>query len=171
MVDTLMSEQKFTTIMGIDPGLAVTGYGVLRSDGRKHQLIDAHYLKTNAKQSHFDRLHYIFIEINALLERYQPTEIAIENQFVSQNVKSAISVAEARTVAVLAASINKINIFSYAPTEIKESVTGYGRADKQQVYDMVAMLVDLNEANLKYDTTDAIAIALTRISEWRYIDA
>ena len=160
MVEVLMSEKKFITIMGIDPGLAVTGYGILRSDGREHQLIDAHYLKTNT-----------FIEINGLMERYQPTEVAIENQFVSQNVKSAISVAEARTVAVLAASINKINIFSYAPTEIKESVTGYGRADKQQVYDMVAMLVDLNSATLKYDTTDAIAIALTRISEWRYINA
>ena len=97
---------------------------------------------------------------------YHPKEIAIESQFVSKNVRSAISVAEARTVAILAASIHEIDIFTYAPTEIKEAITGYGKADKQQVLEMVQALVPINEKKLMYDTSDAIAIALTRIHEW-----
>ena len=161
-----ISKGNFLTVMGIDPGLATTGYGIIRSNGRDHELIHAHYLKTSAKVDHFDRLHYIFNEINSLMVEYKPAEIAIESQFVSQNVRSAISVAEARTVAILAASMHGIDIFSYAPTEIKESITGYGKADKQQVLEMVQALITIDAKKLLYDTTDAIAIALTRIHEW-----
>ncbi|MAX11468.1 MAG: crossover junction endodeoxyribonuclease RuvC [Chloroflexi bacterium] len=159
-------QENFITVMGIDPGLATTGYGIIRSNGREHEILKAHYLKTSPKVDHFERLHYIFTEINNLMIEYHPKEIAIESQFVSKNVRSAISVAEARTVAILAASMHEIDIFSYAPTEIKESITGYGKADKQQVLEMVQALVPINEKKLMYDTSDAIAIALTRIHEW-----
>ena len=159
-------QDNFITVMGIDPGLAITGYGILRSNGRDHEVLKAHYLKTSPKTNHFERLYYIFTEINNLMIQYHPNEIAIESQFVGKNVRSAISVAEARTVAMLAGSMNNIDIFSYAPTEIKEAITGYGKADKQQVLEMVQALVPINEKKLMYDTSDAIAIALTRIHEW-----
>ena len=162
-------DQNIRRIMGIDPGLAITGYAIIDSNGRTHKLVCADYIKTNSKELRADRLHYIYKNISDLMFLYKPIELAIESQFVSINVKAAISVAEARTVSSLAASMQDINIFTFAPTEVKESVTGYGRASKQQVFEMVQMLIELDNIRLQYDITDAIAIALTRISEWKYL--
>lgn len=147
-------------ILGIDPGLAIVGYGVVDAKGNNFKPIDYGCILTDKDMKFPYRLKYIYESMNQLIKKYKPDEIAIEELFFNKNVKTAIDVGHARGVEVLAAVNNDIKIYEYTPLQIKQAVSGYGRADKQQVQEMVKMLLSLKEKPKPDDAADALAVAL-----------
>lgn len=147
-------------IMGIDPGYARLGWGVIeKSSGIRS--IAYGCIETSASMKHIDRLHYIHSELSALIEKHQPKEIAVEELFFAKNAKTAIKVGEARGVILLTASQKNIPTTEYKPLEVKQAITGYGGADKTQMQRMVASLLKLASIPTPDDTADALAVALT----------
>ncbi len=147
-------------ILGIDPGIAIVGYGILEHAGNKFRVIDYGAITTPAGQKLSDRLRDIYESVNILIERHHPDQFAIEELFFNTNVKTAISVAHGRGVAILAATVQGLPVFEYTPLQVKQSVTGYGRADKAQVQRMVKTLLGLPEVPKPDDVADALAIAI-----------
>ena len=147
-------------ILGIDPGIAIVGYGVVEYDGNRFTVIDYGAVTTKAGEKLSDRLRDIFESINILIERFSPDAFAIEELFFNTNVKTAITVAHGRGVAVLAASTQNLPIFEYTPLQVKQAVVGYGRAEKKQVITMVTMFLGLSAPPKPDDTADALAIAV-----------
>ncbi len=147
-------------IIGIDPGIAIVGYGVLEYVNNKFKVIDYGAVITTPKNTMPERLEIIFHALNEIIEKYKPDAIAFEELFFNQNAKTAIVVGQARGAAVVAAQLKKINIFEYTPLQVKQAVTGYGRADKKQIQQMVKMLLNLREVPKPDDTADALAIAI-----------
>lgn len=147
-------------ILGIDPGTARIGWGVIASDGEKVESLGFGLIKTHQATSPEKRLEHIFRQISAIIISEKPDLVAIERLFFCRNATTAMSVSEARGVILLAASINKMEIAEYTPPQIKEAVTGYGRADKKQVSEMVKVILKLQEGPKIDDTTDALAVAI-----------
>ncbi len=147
-------------ILGIDPGLAIVGYGVVELNGNNFKPIDYGCILTDKDTSFPNRLKYIYESMNQLIEKYNPDEVAIEELFFNKNVKTAIAVGHARGVEILAAINNNLKIYEYTPLQIKQAVTGYGRGDKKQVQEMVKMLLSLKETPKPDDAADALAVAL-----------
>ncbi|MDO5311392.1 MAG: crossover junction endodeoxyribonuclease RuvC [Clostridia bacterium] len=147
-------------ILGIDPGYAIVGYGVLEFDGNKFKVIEYGAVTTDASMNMFDRLKSIYDDINDIIERTRPDFMAIEELFFNSNQKTAINVAQARGVLLLAAMNHSVEIFEYTPLQVKQAVAGYGRADKNQVQQMVKLLLGLKEVPKPDDTADAVAIAI-----------
>ena len=152
-------------VLGIDPGLAATGYGLIEGDTRHAHLIDYGVVRTKPSLPRAERLHLIYEGIVALLEKHRPEELAIEEPYVSKNVRSAFAIGEARAAAMIAATTYALPVFEYLPATIKASVAGYGGAPKEQVQAMVTLQLDLSETPQPLDATDALAIALTRLAE------
>ncbi len=148
-------------ILGIDPGLATMGYGLIETDGMKHKLIQYGTLKTLAKQPMPQRLRSIFNGVNQLLDIYKPEEVAFEELFFAKNVSTAIPVGMARGAALVAAAQRTEKLFEYTPMQIKQAVTGHGRAEKYQVQMMVKMLLSMEEIARPDDAADALAVAIT----------
>lgn len=147
--------------MGIDPGTAITGYGLLEvEDSFPPRLIDCGCIRTSKREKVPDRLATIYRTISKVISKYNPQEIAIEEIFFSKNVKTALSVGQARGVIILAACGEKREIFEYTPLQIKQAITGYGRARKEQVRYMIGKLLHLDQSYSPDDITDAIAVAL-----------
>lgn len=147
-------------ILGIDPGYAIVGYGVLDFDGNKFKTVDYGAITTNAGEDMFDRLKSIHDELSLIIDRFNPDCMAIEELFFNSNQKTAINVAQARGVLILAAMNRGIKIFEYTPLQVKQAVAGYGRAEKSQVQQMVKLLLGLKEVPKPDDTADAVAIAI-----------
>jgi crossover junction endodeoxyribonuclease RuvC len=153
-------------ILGIDPGTAITGYGVLRTRSlvekrnRQVEVLDYGCIRTSSTEEMPKRLRIIYQKVSEIICKYRPEEVAIEQVFFSKNSKTALSVGQARGVIMLAASSKGSKVFSYTPLEIKQTVTGYGRAKKKQVQHMVKKLVLLPEIPSPDDVSDAIAVAL-----------
>lgn len=147
-------------ILGIDPGYAIVGYGVLEFDGNKFKAIEYGAVTTDASMNMFDRLKSVYDDINEIIERTKPDFMAIEELFFNSNQKTAINVAQARGVILLAAMNHSVEIFEYTPLQVKQAVAGYGRADKNQVQQMVKLLLGLKEVPKPDDTADAVAIAI-----------
>lgn len=147
-------------ILGIDPGFAITGYSIIDYIGNKFQLNTSGAILTEAKTSFPLRLEKIYEDLVDIIEEYKPEAMSIEELFFNNNVKTAINVAQARGVILMTARIKNVDIFEYTPLQVKQAVTGYGRADKMQVQRMVKMI--LNEENLPKldDITDSMAIAI-----------
>jgi crossover junction endodeoxyribonuclease RuvC len=161
-------------VLGIDPGLAVTGYGIveeLRDRAGTGRLLAAGAIRSNTSTPRAERLARIFDGVTALIEEHEPGELAIEQSFVAHNAKSALALGEARSAAMVAASKAGLRVIEFAPTEIKESVTGWGGAPKEQVQQMVMLQLGLAEPPSPHDAADAIAVALTRLAEARLEDA
>ena len=150
-------------IFGIDPGSERTGYGCVETDGRRHRLIVCGALAAPASSSFPERLHVIHAGLAALLAECRPDCVAIENIFHAKNVRSALRLGHARGVALLAASSAGLPIVEYTPAEIKRAVVGFGRAEKQQVAQMVKLLLGLEVAPSPHDASDAIAVAICHI--------
>ena len=150
-------------IFGIDPGSERTGYGCVETDGSRHRLVVCGALAAPAKSSFPERLHVIHAGLAALLEECRPDCVAIENIFHARNVRSALKLGHARGVALLAASSARVPIAEYTPAEIKRAVVGFGRAEKQQVGQMVKILLGLDAAPSPHDAADAVAIAICHI--------
>src|ERR1051326_5513645 len=146
-------------VLGIDCGTERTGYGVIDSDGRTHSLISAGVIRTNTKSPLESRLQEISRELRGVIAGDEPRAAAVEEVFYSQNVKTALKLAHARGVALLAVAEAGITVGEYSPLEVKISVVGYGRAEKRQVQLMVRSLTGLGEAIESEDAADAIAVA------------
>lgn len=147
-------------ILGIDPGYAIVGYGVVNSDGIRFRPMEYGAVTTKAKTEFSDRLKRIFSGITAIIDQYHPDAMSIEKLYFNTNTTTAIDVAQARGVIVLAATLKGVPIFEYTPLQVKQSVTGYGRAEKKQVMEMVKQMLHLNEVPHPDDTADALALAI-----------
>ena len=147
-------------VLGIDPGLGNTGYGIVSAINNNFELIDFGVIKTNSKDKLANRLQIIFNEISQLISDHKPTIFSIEEIFYSKNVKSSLLLGHARGVAMAAASVNNILVYEYAARKIKQSLTGNGNAHKDQVQFMVKNLLKMNEAPKSNDASDALGIAL-----------
>lgn len=147
-------------ILGIDPGYAIVGYGVLDYDNNKFKTIEYGAITTPSSMNMFDRLKSIYDDLCHVIEQTKPQYMAIEELFFNSNQKTAINVAQARGVILLAAMNYNLNIFEYTPLQVKQAVAGYGRADKNQVQQMVKLLLGLSEVPKPDDTADAVAIAI-----------
>jgi crossover junction endodeoxyribonuclease RuvC len=146
-----------TKILGIDPGLSTTGYGVIESDGYAHQHIDHGHIKPKG-ETLAEKLFYIFEHVSAIVE--PGMHMAVENVFVAKNAASALKLGHARAAAIIAAKTrDKVDVFEYAPREIKQATVGYGAADKEQVRKMVCQILKLKEI-LNIDSSDALATAI-----------
>lgn len=148
-------------IIGIDPGLERCGFGVLTQNGSQILTVDYGCLYTLKSKEIPIRLAELFDKMMALLKKYSPEVLAIEDLFFNTNAKTAILVGEARGVIMLAAQKSKISVISYPPLEIKMALTGYGRADKKQIQQMVKNILHLSCLPKPDDTADALAVALT----------
>ena len=147
-------------IIGIDPGYAIVGIGVVEYVGNKFRTLEYNAITTPAGMATTERLKKIYQEMNMYLDKYNPDAVAIEELFFNSNQKTAINVAQARGVILVAVSNRNIPICEYTPLQVKQSVTGYGRADKKQIQTMVKMLLGLNAIPKPDDAADALAIAI-----------
>ena len=158
-------------ILGIDPGLATVGYGVIESENGKTKPIDYGVILTPKDASLPDRLIMIESSIIKLIEKFSPSEIAMEELFFNNNQKTAIMVAEARGVTLLTCKKYCSALFEYTPLQIKQALTGYGRADKHQIQEMVTRLLGLKKIPRHDDAADALAVALTHTQTQRFSSA
>jgi crossover junction endodeoxyribonuclease RuvC len=151
-------------IIGIDPGTGILGFGVIENSGGKAQLVDAGVIRTPVKEDDAVRLQTIYEELSDIIAQNNPTEMAVEKLFFAQNVTTAMTVAQARGVVLLAGQQAGLKIAEYTPLQIKQSLTGYGRADKKQMQEMVRVLLGLKVVPKPDDCADALAAALMHAS-------
>lgn len=149
-------------VLGIDPGTAVTGYGIIKLDGRKHIPLDYGCIRPPRKALTSHRRRLIFESLCTLIERYSPDAISIETQYVHDNIRTALTLGRTQGCAVLAGTMNDIPVFEYAPSKAKLAVTGSGRASKEQVMGMVKTLLGLPKLPAE-DAADALALALCHL--------
>ena len=148
-------------ILGIDPGLATMGYGVIEAEGQKRKVVQFGTINTRAGCPTPQRLRSIFQGVNQLLDIYAPDDVAFEELFFSKNVTTGIAVAQARGAALAAVAARTDNVYEYTPMQIKQAITGYGGADKGQMQRMVKALLGMQEIARPDDAADALAVALT----------
>ncbi len=148
------------TVIGIDPGYAIVGYGVLRYENNRFTPLDYGAITTTAGMDFNDRLLFIYNEMTLLLRKHAPEAMAIEKLFFNTNQKTAIDVAQARGVILLAARQNNVEINEYTPLQVKQSVVGYGRAEKKQVQEMTRIILGFPKVIKPDDTADALAMAI-----------
>ncbi len=147
-------------ILGIDPGLAIVGYGVIEYKSPHFKTLAHGAILTPAHTNVEDRLLEIYERLSELIRIYKPDAVAVEELFFNTNQKTVITVAEARGCILLCCKQNNVPLFEYTPLQVKQSVVGYGRADKKQVISMVKLLLKLEKAPKLDDTCDALAIAI-----------
>lgn len=158
------------TILGIDPGTVITGYGVLKSHQNKLVLLDYGAIRPSNKLPLNQRYAIIFKGINNLLDKYQPDEVSIESQFVSKNVQVAIKLGMARGVITLACTLRSIPVFEYTPRKAKQAIVGNGGASKEQVQKMLKILLNLSEIPKPEDAADALSLALCHAHQLNAIE-
>lgn len=150
-------------IFGIDPGSERTGYGCVETDGRRHHLIVCGAIAASPGHTFPERLNRIHAELSRILRTCQPDFVAVENLFHAVNVRSALKLGHARGVAMLAAVQAGCPVVEYTPAEVKRAVVGYGRAEKQQVQQMIKLLLGLRQVPAPHDAADALAVALCHL--------
>lgn len=148
-------------ILGIDPGTGILGFGVIDVDNGQARLIDAGVIRTPVKENDAVRLQTIFDELTSVIVATKPTEMSVEKLFFAQNVTTAMTVAQARGVVLLCGRQAGLVIYEYTPLQIKQALTGYGRAEKKQIQEMVRVILKLKEAPKPDDCADALAAAIT----------
>jgi len=148
-------------IIGIDPGTGILGFGVIDFHKGKSQMVDAGVIRTPVKQDDAIRLSTIFDELTDIISSTKPEIMAVEKLFFAQNVTTAMSVSQARGVVLLTGRQAGLEIFEYTPLQIKQALTGYGRADKKQIQEMVKVVLGLKEHPKPDDCADALAAAIT----------
>lgn len=147
-------------VLGIDPGLATTGYGLVRGDGQNLQAVSYGVLRTPANLSVADRLVMLHQSLTELLVKYRPQAAAVEELFFSTNARTAMVVGEARGVLLLTLAQTGLMVAEYTPLQVKQAITGYGQADKNQVQQMVRLLLALPEMPQPDDAADALAVSI-----------
>lgn len=151
-------------ILGIDPGTGILGFGVVEVTRGRPQLVDAGVIRTPVRQADALRLHTIFDELTQIIDATKPQIMSVEKLFFARNVTTAMSVSQARGVVLLCGQRAGLELFEYTPMQIKQAITGYGRADKKQIQEMVRVLLNLQETPKPDDAADALAAALTHAS-------
>lgn len=155
-------------IIGIDPGTGILGFGIIEvSKGKQPQLVDAGVIRTPVKEDDAVRLQTIFDELTDIITETKPQEMAVEKLFFAQNVTTAMTVAQARGVVLLSGRQAGLTIYEYTPLQIKQALTGYGRAEKKQIQEMVRVLLKLKTIPTPDDCADALACALTHTQTMR----
>ena len=152
-------------VLGIDPGTAVMGYGLIESRDDDIALITSGALVSPARSPIGERLSYLYNELLSIISQYQPDAVAVEQPFVAKNVRSALAIGRAQAVAILAAAIKGIPTFEYTPTQIKQRVSNYGAGSKEQVQEMVKLQLGLSQVPQPNDAADALAAAICHIRE------
>jgi len=147
-------------ILGIDPGLATTGYGLINCTGDKIELIKYGCVKTLAGGEFSIRLLKICSELNKIIKKYRPSKIAVEQIYFCKNVKTALLVGQARGAIILTAINNNLPVSDFTPLQIKQAITGYGRAEKNQIQQMLKIILKLKNIPKPDDAADALAVAI-----------
>lgn len=148
-------------IIGIDPGTGILGFGIIETGRNQNQLVDAGVIRTPAKQDDGPRLLTIFEELTDIIIQTKPTVMSVEKLFFAQNITTAMTVSQARGVVILCGQQAGLTIFEYTPLQIKQALTGYGRADKKQMQEMVRVVLHLQDIPRPDDCADALAAAIT----------
>ncbi len=148
------------TILGIDPGFAITGYGVVDYTGNKLKPIDYGVVSTDKSELFSSRLTSIYDTLTFIIDKYHPDCMAIEELFFNNNAKTAIMAAHGRGVAMLACTMKGLPCYEYTPLQVKQNIAGYGRAEKRQVQQMVKIILNLDSIPKPDDAADALAIAI-----------
>lgn len=151
-------------ILGIDPGIADTGFGVIRDAGGQIMALTYGSIKTSPKDDLITRLEKLYIELDKIIKKYNPDIVAIEELFFNKNVKTALIVGQARGVVLLTVKQNKLSIIEFTPSQVKQAVSTYGRATKKQVQRMVKLLLHLDSIPQPDDAADALAIAMCALN-------
>jgi crossover junction endodeoxyribonuclease RuvC len=152
-------------ILGIDPGTVIMGYGLIECEGSETALVDYGAIAVPDKLKSGERLNYLYKELLKVIKRHRPDIAAIETPFVAKNVKSALAIGRAQAIALLAAASQKVPAFEYSPAQVKLRVASYGASSKEQVQEMVRLLLGLEEAPQPNDAADALAVALCHVQE------
>lgn len=147
-------------ILGIDPGYAIVGYGVVKYEGNKFTPIKYGAITTPAGMPFVKRLDKIFCDMSSFFQEYKIDAMSIEKLFFNTNTTTAIDVAQARGVIVLSAERHGVSVFEYTPLQVKQAVTGYGRAEKKQIQEMTRIMLGLQSVPKPDDTADALALAI-----------
>jgi crossover junction endodeoxyribonuclease RuvC len=147
-------------ILGIDPGSETTGWGVVEGDGHRYRLVEYGTVKASPRERFAARLLKIYLGLEAIIERLQPDVCAIEEAFYANNVKVALKLGQVRGVALLVAERASLEIQEYSPRLVKQTVVGYGNAEKHQVQEMVRVLLSLESVPEPHDAADALALAI-----------
>ena len=154
-------------ILGIDPGTAVTGFGVIESTAnQKYRGIDYGTIRSKAREPMTDRLIKIYNGVTAIIEKHQPDHMALEDVFYGQNVQAALKLGQARGAVIVSGLNAGVPVTTYAAREVKQSLTGYGAASKEQVQRMVREMLGLRDVISPLDASDALAIALCHAQRW-----
>ena len=154
-------------VIGVDPGTAITGWGVVEGDGNDLEMVAAGVVTTSAGTPLPKRLQVIYHELRAVVKQWQPETAAVEELFFSKNAKTALAVGHGRGVAMLALAEAELSITEYKPLEVKQAVTGHGRADKKQMQQMVKLLLSLDDIPRPDDAADALAVAICHVHSAR----
>ncbi len=154
-------------VLGIDPGTATTGYGLVREEGDTLQAVAFGVIRTEAGEPLAERLGTLYAQLSELVRTYNPAAAAVEELFFSRNVRTAMAVGQARGVALLALVHAHIPVDEYTPREVKQAVAGYGNASKEQVQEMVRLLLNLSDVPQPDDAADALAIAICHLHSIR----
>ena len=156
-------------ILGIDPGTGILGFGIIEVTIQgKVTMVDAGVIRTPVKQPDSQRLLTIYTDLTDIIKDFKPEIISVEKLFFAQNVTTAMSVSQARGVVLLCGEQNGLELFEYTPLQIKQAVTGYGKADKKQVQEMVRVILNLQEVPKPDDAADALAAAICHSMTARY---
>ena len=155
-------------ILGIDPGSVVTGYGVIQSQQGKTSHLDNGGIFSPVKKPWSERLCFIYDHVEALVKKHQPDVIAIEEIFIAKNISSSLKLGHARGVAMVAAAKSGLPVFEYTALQVKQSVTGYGHASKEQIQKMVRALLKLPDLAFS-DASDALAVAICHLNSYRML--
>lgn len=154
-------------IIGIDPGTGILGFGVIDVNNGKNTLVDAGVIRTPVKEDDAIRLHTIYDELTDIIAQTKPDTMSVEKLFFARNVTTAMTVSQARGVVLLCAKQADMAIHEYTPMQIKQAITGYGKADKKQMQEMVKIILGLAEIPKPDDAADALAAALTHAQSVR----
>lgn len=156
----VFGDKSVKTILGIDPGTNVMGYGVIRTAGKKASVVALGVITTSKFDNHYGKLKCVFERISAVLDEYKPDEVALEAPFFGKNVQSMLKLGRAQGVAMAAALHRDLPIFEYAPLKVKQAITGMGNASKEQVAFFLQKTYGITELPKQLDATDATAVAV-----------
>ena len=155
-------------ILGIDPGIAIVGYGVVDKEGNSYKTIAYDAVTTRAHTPLPERLEKVYNGVNEIIKTYKPDAMSIEELFFNNNAKTALTVGQARGVIILAAMQNNIPVYEYTPLQVKQALTGYGRASKSQIQQMMKSMLGLSAVPKPDDVADALAIAVCHGNSMRF---
>ncbi len=153
-------QKKAKIILGIDPGTVIMGYSILESSGNSLRMLEMNVVKLNGKKDMFERLGIIHEVIQQLIKKYHPDDMAIEAPFFGKNVQSMLKLGRAQGIAIAVGISNNLHVTEYSPKKIKQSITGNGNANKEQVWKMLNNIMPLSHSLQYYDASDALAVAV-----------